>query len=138
MRHYVSDAGILKKLPVMKRLLDLDDGSYLELVKSLLLDNYKLVAIFSETDDCLAVMWCNITSRLHTGKTIYIAQLVVDEPHRGKRHAASFIAWIKSQAISLGYQAITLDSGIQRQEAHKFYFSQGFRIASFNFKLTGI
>ena len=40
----------------------------------------------------------------------------------------------RSVAKALGCSALTLDSGVQRQRAHHFYFREGMHIASFSFK----
>ena len=43
------------------------------------------------------------------------------------------IHWLRNKAIDAGCNYIHLDSGTHRAQAHKFYFKQGFTIASYHF-----
>jgi hypothetical protein len=42
--------------------------------------------------------------------------------------------WLQAKARALGCEVYSLDSGTQRQQAHKFYFREGMFVVSFNFK----
>jgi len=43
------------------------------------------------------------------------------------------IAHLESVATERGCDTLELDSGVQRQQAHKFYFREGMTIPSFHF-----
>jgi hypothetical protein len=48
----------------------------------------------------------------------------------GKR----LLGWLETQAKSLACDVLALDSGVQRQKAHRFYFREGMHIPSFCFR----
>ena len=52
---------------------------------------------------------------------------------RSEGYGGQLVAWLRREAHDQGCKVLHLDSGTQRPEAHKFYFKQGFHIASFHF-----
>jgi GNAT superfamily N-acetyltransferase len=67
------------------------------------------------------------------GKSLYIDDLVTAEHHRSKGYGKRLMAGLKEMAKRQGCKFWHLDSGTHRHKAHKFYFSQGFHIASYHF-----
>ena len=49
------------------------------------------------------------------------------------------MAWVEEEARRLGCDELHLDSGVgqDREDAHRFYFSHGMRIASYHFATAG-
>jgi hypothetical protein len=45
------------------------------------------------------------------------------------------ISWLADYASSEHLSAIQLDCGVQRHDAHRFYFAQGMRIGAYRFEL---
>jgi hypothetical protein len=41
--------------------------------------------------------------------------------------------WLEAEARRQGADTFALDSGVQRAQAHKFYFNQGMSIFSYSF-----
>ena len=64
----------------------------------------------------------------------YVDDLVTDETQRSLGVGKTLIANLEDKARSAGADGLVLDSGTQRQQAHRFYFREGFVITSFNFK----
>ena len=52
---------------------------------------------------------------------------------RSKGYGEQLIKWLRDQAREAGCAHFHLDSGTHRGQAHKFYFAQGFTIASYHF-----
>lgn len=69
-----------------------------------------------------------------TGIKFYVDDLVADEASRSRGVGHALIEYLGSAARDAGCDCLVLDSGTQRQQAHKFYFREGFLITSFNFK----
>lgn len=69
-----------------------------------------------------------------TGIKFYVDDLVTDETWRSRGVGQALIAYLDDAARDAGGDCLVLDSGTQRQQAHKFYFREGFVITSFNFK----
>ncbi|MDD2876119.1 MAG: GNAT family N-acetyltransferase [Acidiphilium sp.] len=67
------------------------------------------------------------------GYRFYIDDLVTDESHRSAGHGAYLLHWCEDLARSKGCTGFTLESGVQRDRAHRFYFREGMSIAAFGF-----
>jgi GNAT superfamily N-acetyltransferase len=68
------------------------------------------------------------------GLKFYVDDLVTDDAHRSEGVGHALIVHLEGVARNLGANGISLDSGTQRIQAHKFYFREGFVIPAFNFK----
>ncbi len=62
-----------------------------------------------------------------------VADLVTDHAHRSEGVGRLLLERCEQIAVTLGCVEIVLDSGVQRTEAHRFYFRERFGIHAFNF-----
>jgi len=69
----------------------------------------------------------------HVGLKLYVDDLVTDATQRSRGVGHALLAHLEQLARSHGAHALSLDSGTQRQQAHKFYFREGFVVTSFSF-----
>lgn len=69
----------------------------------------------------------------HVGLKLYVDDLVTDATQRSRGVGHALLAHLEQLARSRGAHALSLDSGTQRQQAHKFYFREGFVITSYSF-----
>lgn len=67
------------------------------------------------------------------GVQVYVDDLVTDETRRSSGVGHALIAGLAERAKALGATALTLDSGTQRRDAHRFYLRERFDITSFHF-----
>lgn len=81
---------------------------------------------------CLA-LW-RLIENTHEGRRLYVDDLVSDEAFRSQGAGKMMLDWLEAKAIALDCEALALDSGVQRQGAHRFYFREGMHIPSFCFK----
>ena len=70
---------------------------------------------------------------LYNGKHIYIDDLSTLPKYRGKGYADKLLQHVEEIAILKGYDAVTLDSGHQRTDAHRLYLNKGFNIVAHHF-----
>lgn len=105
---------------------------FLGLVRLMEAEGYRL-AYVQEDGQVLAVVGYRMSTNLHMGKHLYVEDLVTAAEARSKGHGEALIEWLREQARSEGCRYLDLDSGTQRDQAHKFYFRQGFTIASYHF-----
>ncbi len=56
-----------------------------------------------------------------------------DPTRRSQGHGARLLAWLADQARARDCDLLELDSGVQRFDAHRFYFRERMRIASYHF-----
>ena len=74
-----------------------------------------------------------ILEKTFTGRELYCDDLVTDEKQRSTGVGHALIAHMEEVGRKLGCDYLALDSGCQRQQAHKFYFREGLPITSFHF-----
>jgi GNAT superfamily N-acetyltransferase len=67
------------------------------------------------------------------GRQLYVDDLVTDEARRSKGVGRALLGHLERKARAAGFDNLTLDSGTQRQQAHKFYFREGMVVTSFHF-----
>ncbi|TPV93340.1 MAG: GNAT family N-acetyltransferase [Myxococcales bacterium FL481] len=67
------------------------------------------------------------------GRYLYVDDVVVDQRRRSQGIGRALLAHCETVAKALGSLEIVLDSGVQRGEAHRFYFREGYVINAFNF-----
>ncbi|MDR0674265.1 MAG: GNAT family N-acetyltransferase [Zoogloeaceae bacterium] len=78
-------------------------------------------------------LW-RILENTYEGRRLYVDDLVVDAAHRSKGVGKSLVNWLEARARKLSCAVLALDSGVQRDGAHRFYFREGFMIPSFCFR----
>lgn len=97
---------------------------------------YRIAASFQDGEaDAAAVAGFRIGETLHMGRHCYVDDLVTRGACRGRGHADAVLAWVQAEAKAQGCAFLHLDSGVgpERQDAHRFYFRHGMRIASYHF-----
>jgi GNAT superfamily N-acetyltransferase len=105
---------------------------FVQTVRSMQEQGFKL-AFLQVDSQVVAVAGYRIYNNLYMGKHCYIDDLVTASAHRSKGYGEKMIAWLRHQALQAGCDFLHLDSGTHRGRAHKFYFDQGFTIASYHF-----
>lgn len=74
-----------------------------------------------------------ILEKTYTGRELYCDDLVTDEARRSIGVGRALIGYMETVAAERGCDCLALDSGTQRQQAHKFYFREGLTIPAFHF-----
>jgi ribosomal protein S18 acetylase RimI-like enzyme len=97
-------------------------------------EGYRLAYIESG-DQVVAVAGYRISTNLHLGKNLYVDDLSTRPGDRSRGHGAALLEWLREQAEEAGCDAVHLDSGVQRDRAHRFYFRHGYMISSYHFLL---
>ena len=72
---------------------------------------------------------------LFSGMTLYVDDLVTDPEQRSSGHGSALLTWLKEQAGEHGCEQLTLDSGVHRMAAHRFYFRERLTIAGYHFSV---
>ena len=71
-----------------------------------------------------------------TGLTCYISSLITRKEERQKGYGHAMLDKAKEMAIAKNCKAIILDSGLPRENAHKFYENYGFEKSCYGFELA--
>ena len=74
-----------------------------------------------------------ILEKTHNGRELYCDDLVCDETLRSTGVGHALIVYMEQVANERDCDCLALDSGTQRQQAHKFYFREGLTIPAFHF-----
>ena len=74
-----------------------------------------------------------ILEKTFTGRELYCDDLVTDEKRRSTGVGHALMAYMEKVGREAGCDYLALDSGTQRQQAHKFYFREQLPITSFHF-----
>ncbi len=74
-----------------------------------------------------------VMEKTYTGRELYCDDLVTDESRRSIGVGHALIAYMEEVARERACDRFILDSGTQRQQAHKFYFREGMTVTAFHF-----
>ncbi|MCU0535845.1 MAG: GNAT family N-acetyltransferase [Hydrococcus sp. Prado102] len=130
-----SDSQILNCFAVMSQLRShLERDNFVERVRRQMEMGYKLA--FLEADNrIVAVAGFRISECLAWGKFLYVDDLILDEMARSRGWGQQLFQWLIEYAKHHHCEQLQLDSGVQRFEAHRFYFQQRMSITSHHFAM---
>lgn len=133
--HADTDEQIAATFEVMQQLRPhLQRAEYGPLMRSLMAsDGLRLLAL-ADGDAVRAVAAYRVMNMLYCGRALFVDDLVSDERARSLGYGASVIAALKDEARALGCTEIQLISRVTREQAHRFYFREGFGIECFHFR----
>jgi len=92
------------------------------------------MAVVVDGEAVLAVSIWRVIENTSEGRRLYVDDLVSDDVHRSQGVGKCLLGWLEQKAVSLGCDALALDSGVQRAGAHRFYFREGMHIPAFCFR----
>jgi len=129
-----SDEEILSTREVMLQLRPhIRPDDYLPTVRRMMeSDGYRLAAV-SDDGGVRAVAGYRLMEMLYCGRLLYVDDLVSAETARSAGYGRALIDWLRNEARDHGCAEIHLDSGVQRKDAHRFYFRERFTIAGYHF-----
>ncbi len=93
------------------------------------------LAMVEEEGKAVSVAGFRISECLFYGKYLYVDDLVTDASSRSKGHGKQLLDWLVQHAREQNCQAFTLDSGVQRFDAHRFYLVNRMNIDCHHFAL---
>lgn len=97
-------------------------------------EGYQLA--FLETESKVrAVAGYRFLNSLFSGKNLYVDDLVTREADRSHGYGGQLLDWLIDQARANDCETFELDSGVQRFDAHRFYFSKRMSISSYHFRI---
>jgi len=132
-----TDDEISSCFEVMRELrLDLVEEEFVTLILSLQQDGYHLAFGVEETGgekSVVAVAGFHIGHSLAWKKFLYVEDLVTRSSQRSMGYGAKMLNWLNHFATISECQQLHLDSGVQREEAHRFYEREGLQRVSYHF-----
>ena len=127
---------ILRCHPVMRELRPLwqNPEQFVERVQRQQEQGYQLAFVESNEEIC-AVAGYRFMESLFSGKFLYVDDLVTRESDRSRGFGGELLDWLIEQAREHDCENLELDSGVQRFDAHRFYFSKRMSISSYHFQI---
>lgn len=108
--------------PVMNQLrTHLDEASYLSLVAEATQKEGYIMAALYDADKIVAVTGFMPMITLYNGKFIWVCDLVTDASSRSKGYGEALLSYVENWAKENGFDLVSLSSGLQRVDAHRFY-----------------
>ena len=128
-----SDAEISACYPVMHELRPhIAEKEFVARIRQLQESGYRLVSL-RVNDTPVAVAGIRLGENLAWGRFLYVDDLVTAQRHRSKGYGQALLEWIKRYAMEASCGEVHLDSGLQRQDAHRFYEREGVAKTGFHF-----
>lgn len=136
-RRATTPAEITRVHAVMRELRThhADERAFVRQVQRQMREGFRLV--FLESDgEIRAAAGYRIHELLFSGRTLYVDDLVTRETDRSKGFGGQLFDWLIEEARRENCKAFTLDSGVQRFDAHRFYLMKRMKIASHHLTLA--
>ena len=120
---------------VHRQLRPLLPADYVARMATVFSGGARMVAVVAD-DAVLSIGLWRVIENTYEGRRLYVDDLVSDETRRSQGGGKLLLDWLEAKARSLGCDVLALDSGVQRERAHRFYFREGMSIFSFGFRKT--
>jgi GNAT superfamily N-acetyltransferase len=135
-RTLTTDEDILAARGVMRQLRpQISEADYLSTVRRMMrTDSYLQAAVF-DGDTVVAVAGYRFMETLYAGGTLYVDDLNTDDTRRSRGYGKALMDWLKREARERGCVQLQLDSGVQREQTHRFYFREGLTINCYHFRV---
>jgi GNAT superfamily N-acetyltransferase len=93
---------------------------------------YQVTGLFT-AEECVAVAGWRMGMNMSLGRNLYVEDLVTAQVHRGQGYGGVLLRHLADRARAEGCAVLHLDSGVQRHDAHRFYFREAMHISSYHF-----
>jgi len=128
-----TDEEIAACHPVMRELRPhVAEGDFVARVRRQERSGYRL-AFLARAGSPRAAAGFRISETLAWGRFLYVDDLVTLASERSRGHGAALLRWLEAHARAEGCAELHLDSGVQRQDAHRFYRREGLELTSYHF-----
>ncbi len=133
--HADSDGEIAQTFEVMQQLWpELGPDGYVAMIRSLMASDRMRLLALREGGVVRAVASYCVVSMIFTGSVIHVDDLITDNRVRSRGYGAKLIARLEEVGKELECTEIQLVSRTDREQAHRFYFREGFGIQYFHFR----
>jgi GNAT superfamily N-acetyltransferase len=92
------------------------------------------MAVVTDGSKVICVALWRVIENTYEGRRLYVDDLVSDQSSRSQGAGRMMLSWLEDKACALGCEVLALDSGVQRSDAHRFYFREGMHISAYSFR----
>ena len=107
-------------------------GDYVETMLRILALGAQM-AVVLDSEEVAGVAIFRLIHNTHVEPKLYVDDLVADSERRSHGIGHSLLEFLEAEARHFECVTLDLDSGTQREQAHKFYFREGFTVKAFSF-----
>lgn len=130
-----TDAEIATCFEVLEQLRPkLNAGTFVEDVRRMQRQGYVLAALLDP--NVCAVAGYRYMEMFAFGPTLYVDDLVTGLARRSHGYGKALLEWLIAEAKRNGCRFVTLDSGLKRLGAHRFYRHEGMEEIALHFAVT--
>jgi len=120
-RELTTEAEWRGAFPVLRELRgDLTEEAYLEYLREMREAGYRLFGLF-EGEEVLAVAGAAVRTNFYNGRHLFVYDLVTRPDRRSEGHGSRLMAFLDEWAHERDCESLTLESGLWREDAHRFY-----------------
>ena len=120
-RELTTEAEWRAAFPVLSQLRDhLTEVEYLEYLHEMRREGYRLFALY-ENDAIVSVAGVAPRTNFYNGHHLFVYDLVTRADRRSEGHGGRLMAFLEEWAADHGCEHLTLESGLWREDAHRFY-----------------
>jgi len=109
------------------------EETYVPRVQEQLKEGYRLLYIKDESERVVSILGFRIQNFLWSGKTLYIDDFCTLPTTKGKGYGGALMDYVIQHAKDQQCDAVSLDSGYTRNDAHRLYLNKRFQLASHHF-----
>ena len=130
-----TDEQIQSTFAVMHQLRPhLSAETYVATIRDLMAHvGYQLAALTAD-GEVRAVAGYHLTRMLYCDRLLLLNDFVTDERVRSRSYGRQLLTWLKDEARAHGCTQLQLISNVRREDAHRFYYREGFVITAFHFQ----
>jgi GNAT superfamily N-acetyltransferase len=128
----ITDAQLLAAAERVHRQLRPHLKDYLGRMREVLAAGAEM-AVCVVDGDVAGITVFRVLEKTHSGRDLYCDDLVTDETKRSTGVGHALMQYMEGICRERSCDTFSLDSGAQRQQAHKFYFREGMVVTSFHF-----
>ena len=133
--HAETDEAIAATFEVMRQLRpDLEAGTYVARLRGLMASDGLRLLVASVDGTVRALATYRVMTMLYCGRLLSIDDLVVDERVRSQGLGGRLLARLREEGRAQDCNEMQLISRVTREQAHRFYFREGFGIECFHFR----
>lgn len=120
-RELTTESQFRAAFPVLGQLRDhLSEEAYLEYLREMREQGYRLFALF-EDEEPIAVAGVALRTNFYNGRHLFVYDLVTRSDRRSEGHGSRLMEFLEEWGRERGCESITLESGLWRERAHRFY-----------------
>lgn len=133
-REVETDAERAAAFPVLAELRShLDREEFETLYGEMADEGYRLFAVYDD-DEPIAVAGVTVSTNFYLGRHAYVYDLVTTADRRSEGHGKRLLEHVHDWAADQGCAAVELESGLWREDAHRFYEEMGYEKYCYSFK----